>query len=362
MIDTLRTPGPSRRALARVVLAAAAASSPLVAAGTARAAAGGRVRAGNGSSTDHDPRPRPAAVGALGDQSAVRTLKVGDSRFTYVLDGAMELDTAGFLPAVPASYWARHPQALTRSGRLAASVGGVLVERGRRKLLIDVGLGANVLSPSFGVSRGGALLRTLRALRVAPEEIDTVAFTHLHTDHTGLGFVPGRDGVMRKAFPRADYLVAALEWDPFWRREITVGAPSWDGFMVPMSRVLRRFDDGDEVWPGVTTMITPGHSPGHTTYVVSTGGGPRVLVLGDAFHTLAQVEHPEWPSGPDVHADEVLTARTELLGRLRAPRTLGFAYHFGDQTFGRVVNGHAGEAARWQPVPARKLLPNPIRL
>ncbi|KDN76897.1 hypothetical protein DF19_14260 [Streptomyces olindensis] len=306
-------------------------------------------------------RPAASLFGALNEQSAVRTFTVGDTRLTYVVDGAMELDPAGFLPAVPAAYWREHPEALNRSGRIAASAGGVLVERGGRRLLIDAGLGGNVLSPALGSSRAGALLRTLRRLRVPPESVDTVAFTHLHTDHTGLGFRTDGGGAPRKAFPRADYLVAAAEWEPFWRREIEVGAPSWDGFMVPMSKVLHRFEDGAEVWPGVTALVTPGHSPGHTTYVVSASGGRQVLVFGDAFHTPAQLTHPEWPSGPDTDTEAVRRARETLLARLLRPRTHAFAFHFGDQAFGRVVRDGTG-AVRWRPAPARRLLPPPIRM
>ncbi|WP_327174054.1 MBL fold metallo-hydrolase [Streptomyces sp. NBC_01335] len=354
MTDSTPAPSlPSRRRVLRTALVSGAALSVPLA-----GALPGAVSAADARPRTGDAPPR---AGSLGDQSAVRTLTVGDVRLTYVVDAAMELDPVGFLPAVPASYWKKNPGALAPSGRIAASAGGVLVERGGRRLLIDVGLGGNVLAPSLGVSRGGALLRTLRALRVAPESIDTVAFTHLHTDHTGLGFVPGHAGRMRKAFPRADYLVADAEWEPFWNGEVEVGAPSWEGFMVPMARVLRRFDDGAEVWPGVTALITPGHSPGHTTYVISAGGGRRVLVFGDAFHTPAQIAHPEWPSGPDTDVDGVLRARTTLLGLLGTPRTYGFAFHFGDQAFGRVVaTGDGGR--QWRPVPARALLPAPIRL
>ncbi|MEU1479886.1 MBL fold metallo-hydrolase [Streptomyces sp. NPDC005760] len=340
------TPDLPRRRVLRNALATTALTAPLL---------GGP--AGTAHAVPHRPR-----IGALGDQSAVRTFTLGDVRLTYVVDAAMELDPAGFLPAVPAAYWGAHPEALAPSGRIAASAGGVLVERGRRRLLVDAGLGANVLPPALGVSRGGALLRTLRALRVPPASVDTVSFTHLHTDHTGLGFVKGPDQELRRAFPRADYLVADAEWGPFWRGEIPVGAPSWEGFMVPMSRVLRRFDDGDEVWPGVTALVTPGHSPGHTTYVIAASEGRRVLILGDAFHTPAQLTHPEWPSGPDVHADEVLKARETLLAQLLAPRTYAFAFHFGDQAFGRVVRNHRTHEVQWQPVPARELLPSPIHL
>ncbi|WP_327673758.1 MBL fold metallo-hydrolase [Kitasatospora sp. NBC_00458] len=347
--NTPRAKGTSRRTLLRTALgatASAAAAAGVLTAGAPRAAAA---------------RPRLPRLGRLNEQSAVRSLDLGDTRVTYVVDGAMELDPAGFLPAVPPAYWRDHPEALTPGGRIAASAGGVLVERGGRRLLIDVGLGANVLSPALGRSRGGALLDTLRALRVSPGSVDTVAFTHLHTDHTGLGFRPGRDHVLHKAFPRAAYRVAGAEWEPFWRGEIEVGAPSWDSFMVPMSRVLQPFDDGAEIWPGVTALITPGHSPGHTSYVVTDPGGHRLVVFGDAFHTPAQIANPAWPSGPDTDAAAVLRARRTLLAELRAPRTLGFAFHFGDQPFGRVVADRDG-TLRWRPVPTGPRLPAPLNL
>ncbi|MFF9100022.1 MBL fold metallo-hydrolase [Streptomyces rubrogriseus] len=335
-------PAPSRRGLLRTAFVSSAALAVPLSGVTPRA---------------HATRSRARSIGSLGHQSAVRTLTIGDVRLTYVVDAAMELGRTGFLPAIPADYWEEHPEALAPSGRIAASAGGLLVERGGRRLLIDVGLGANVLSPSLGVSRGGALLRTLQALRVPRHSIDTVAFTHLHTDHTGLGFLTEHGRPPRKAFPRADYTVAQAEWDPFWNREVGVGAPSWQGFMVPMSRVLCRFEDGEEVWPGVTALITPGHSPGHTTYVISAGDGRRILVFGDVFHAPAQMAHPEWPSGPDVDVKGVLRARTRLLGELSMPRTHGFAFHFGDQAFGRLIEG-----GRWRPVPALALLPAPIQL
>jgi glyoxylase-like metal-dependent hydrolase (beta-lactamase superfamily II) len=348
--------GLSRRRVLRTAVTASAAGTAALLGSTPAFAAPTRS-----AGARRLPPDRTELTGALNQQSAVRTLRVGDTRFTYIVDGAMELSATGFFPAIPADYWAAHPEALTADGGIAASVGGVLVERGRRKLLIDVGLGANVLSPAFGRSQGGALLSTLRRLDVDPCEIDTVAFTHLHTDHTGVGFTPDRHGELRRAFPRAVYRVAALEWEPFWLKEVPLGAPSWNGFMVPMSGIRQTFGDGEEVWPGTTTLITPGHSPGHTTYAVSTSDGRRVLVLGDAFHTPAQITHPDWSSHPDVDVADVLHARTRLLGELAKPRTLGFAFHFGDRAFGRTVTDPAGQV-QWEPVPARRLLPPPIEL
>ncbi|MBC3840001.1 MBL fold metallo-hydrolase [Streptacidiphilus sp. 4-A2] len=306
------------------------------------------------------------SIGLLNEQAAVRTLALGDVRLTYVLDGAMEMDPVGFFPAVPAGHWARHPEALTPSGRVAASVGGVLVQRDGRSLLIDAGLGGAALDPALGASRSGSLLRTLDALGVAPGDIEAVAFTHLHTDHTGWGFTQGPGEPPRKTFPNAAYLVVREEWEPYWRDEIVVGAPS-TGFVEPLAGTLTLIEDGQEIFPGVTALVTPGHSPGHTTYVVSSQDvvsspdGRRIMVLGDSFHTPGQMTCPEWTSGPDTDIEGVLKARLTLLERLEQPGTLGFAFHFGDQPFGQVTRDASG-LRQWTPVPTEVLLPTPLLL
>jgi glyoxylase-like metal-dependent hydrolase (beta-lactamase superfamily II) len=52
---------------------------------------------------------------------------------------------------------------------------------------------------------------------------------------------------------------------------------------------VRLISDGDEVAPGVTAVVTPGHSAGHTSYVVTTSRGNRLVAFGDCFHTPAQL-------------------------------------------------------------------------
>jgi glyoxylase-like metal-dependent hydrolase (beta-lactamase superfamily II) len=109
-------------------------------------------------------------------------------------------------------------------------------------------------------------------------------------------------------------------------------------------------DDGDEISPGVHALVTPGHTPGHTSYVIASRTRKRLVVLGDAFHSTAQLAHPEWLSVADPDASGVLSARRRLLAELATPDTLGFGFHFGDQPFGRVITTATGEAV-WEPVP-----------
>lgn len=296
-------------------------------------------------------------TGSLSSQSAVRSLTLDDVRVTYAVDGAMWLARTAFFPKIPDQYWAEHPEATDAEGRVAMSAGGLLVERAGRHLLIDAGMGVLVgpiqVGPlTIGASDTGALPDTLARLGVALDQVDTVAFTHIHVDHTGWAF----DTNGTKVFPNARYVLAGQEWAPHGRGETIPGAPGRsvvDLFAADHVAV----GDGEEVFPGVHTLITPGHSPGHTSYVISTPTA-RVIAFGDVFHVPAQISHPEWPSAPDVDADAVVVARRRLVEELERPGTVGFSCHFGDQPFGRVVRDDNG-TPRWEPVGSTVVLPAP---
>jgi glyoxylase-like metal-dependent hydrolase (beta-lactamase superfamily II) len=296
-------------------------------------------------------------TGLLCEQSAVRTMNLDDVRLTYAVDGALGLNPQVFFPHLTAEYWAGHPGALDRHGRIAMSVGGLLVERGGRRLLIDAGLGAETGTNPLGAVSSGALPGTLAALGCDPAAIDAVAFTHLHADHTGWAFTQEQDGTYRKTFPAARYLVAGAEWAPYGRGE-TLPAATPAAVLEQLAATRTLIDDGEEIFPGVRAVVTPGHSPGHTSYIITSGTGKRLIALGDAFHTPAQLGHPDWPSLPDIDANAVLAARGKLIQELEQPDTLGFACHFGDQAFGRVTRAQTG-LHDWEPVPATAIMAAP---
>jgi glyoxylase-like metal-dependent hydrolase (beta-lactamase superfamily II) len=239
-------------------------------------------------------------------------------------------------------------------------VGGLLVERGGRRLLIDAGLGTRAGHTSLGTVNSGALPDTLAALGCDPAAIDTVAFTHLHVDHTGWAFTRNRDGTYRKTFPVARYLVAGAEWAPYGRGESLTSAAT-AAVLEQLAATRTLIDDGEEIFPGVRALVTPGHSPGHTSYIITSGTGRRLIALGDAFHIPAQFGHPEWPSMPDIDGTAVLAARRKLIRELQQPGTLGFACHFGDQAFGHLTRTPAG-LNDWEPVPATAIMPPPRQL
>ncbi|MEU0463997.1 MBL fold metallo-hydrolase [Amycolatopsis sp. NPDC006131] len=273
-------------------------------------------------------------------QAGIHSLRLGDTKVTFVPDGVVHLPARGWLPDTTDEFWHAHPEYLNDSGHLVASIGGLLVEHGDRALLIDAGFGPESLPPDPGTPRGairgGALPANLAALGRSPSEIEAVAFTHLHADHTGWAWHPAPD---QPVFAHADYLVAEPEWAA---RDAM--APDIAG-LVPQVRTVR---DGEEVFPGVRIRISAGHTPGHAEYVI-TGGGQRLIAFGDALHSPVQVDHPEFSAAVDHDPVHAAAHRARLVAELSEPDTIGFGIHFADVVFGRVRRD--GGAPAWHPLP-----------
>jgi glyoxylase-like metal-dependent hydrolase (beta-lactamase superfamily II) len=253
----------------------------------------------------------------------LRTLRLGETKISYVPDGVVQLRPRTWLPATTEADWAKHPEYLDETGNLVASIGGLLVEHDDRAMLIDAGVGAVSIEPddTHGALDGGTLIDNLATLGLTKTDIEAVAFTHLHVDHAG--WAP--------AFTAAEYLVTEPEW--------ATASPSLVESLTPRVRIV---SDGEEIFPNVRVQFTGGHTPGHAAYVV-TEANQRLIAFGDALHSPVQFTHPEWSAVVD-HDTRLSTEwRRRLAEELAKPDTIGFGIHFANVQFGRM----AGE---WLPV------------
>lgn len=261
-----------------------------------------------------------------------RTLRLGDTTLTFVPDGAVQLPGRGWLPDTTDEVWAAHPEYLDEGGYLTAGIGALLVTRDDRTLLIDAGVGKVDLPAQpggkIGAVEGGALPDNLAELGHQPSDIEAVALTHLHIDHTG----------WLTAFTGATVLVAEPEW-----ANRAHGSDVDHTTLDAVAPRVRTVADGEEVFPGVRALLSPGHTVGHTTYVI-TAGDQRVLAFGDAMHSPVQVLDPDWGAVSDHDRTQAAAYRRRLVEELATPNTIGFGIHFADVQFGRVVDG------TWQPV------------
>lgn len=261
------------------------------------------------------------------------TISVGDIRITYLPDGQAAFAASALMPDVPAETWEAHKQLLDDEGRLITTIGGFLVETPQHKVVVDTGFGpAQVDFPGFGPIGGGKLLDSLSLTGAAPGDVDVVIYTHMHLDHTGW---TSRDGEL--TFANARHVVMSDEWE-HWHGSTEGTGPDLESVQKPLEGRIDLTKDGDGVVPGITMMATPGHTPGHASLVVSSGGS-RAIILGDTIHCPLQIEEPEW--GVVFDADPALARRTreKMLAELEDQGTVGGASHLSEFVFGRIMQG-----------------------
>jgi len=269
--------------------------------------------------------------------------QVGDIRLTALHDGQFEAAfgdvvgvDAGAAEALERGAFRRVPPRIT--------VNAFLIESDGRRAMIDTGCGA-----AFGPHMGRAIVH-LEACGITPEMVDTILLTHGHIDDvSGL-----TDSAGVAVFPDAEVRWSMRE-EAHWFDDAAMQSASDEakqGFEVarralaPYAGRIRAFTEG-EVFPGVTAMPLPGHTPGHTGYLVQSGG-ERLLVWGDVVH-LPGIQFADPRAGMvfDTDSEAARRTRMEILASAESDRFAIAGIHLDFPTFGHVIR--AGEGYGFVP-------------
>jgi glyoxylase-like metal-dependent hydrolase (beta-lactamase superfamily II) len=234
-----------------------------------------------------------------------------------------------------------HPEFFNRHHAAWLPIGCFVVRTRERIVLIDAGLGPDLQELPHGMYLvGGQLPSGLRALGVAATEVTDVVCTHLHSDHVGWLF----DLDSRPVFPRTTIWLGVADWRHFVAGAGHMAPHVRDGFRAPAhASRIRLIDQDTTIAPGVTALLTPGHTPGHICVVISAGH-ERALLLGDAITCPIQLDEPTWHSMGDVDPAMANRTRERLWRELHDEHTIGAGAHFPELQFGRVL---PGTARRW---------------
>jgi glyoxylase-like metal-dependent hydrolase (beta-lactamase superfamily II) len=240
--------------------------------------------------------------------ATIHPRRVGDIEVTVLCDGYLDasLEVVRNLPPDPEDLIRRH------GGRVPPriSVNVFLLRSAGRLALIDTGSGDS-MGPTLG-----HLPEALAAAGVSAGEIDTVLLTHMHPDHSnGLS-----DAAGRRLFPNAEVVLHENEL-PHWfddaamaraaERQRTRYFAAARQQIAPYRDRVREFRAG-EVFPGVTAIPIPGHTPGHTAYAIASGGA-SLLVWGDTVHIPElQVPRPEVTMVFDTDPDAAAKSRVRV--------------------------------------------------
>jgi glyoxylase-like metal-dependent hydrolase (beta-lactamase superfamily II) len=240
---------------------------------------------------------RPSAAGAaapaIGKQApGFYRYKVGSFECTSVNDGALtypisneyvtNVSTDQVIAAAEAAYF---PQNM-----VVCPYNPQVINTGSKLVLIDTGA-AKLFGPTLG-----NLVDNLKAAGYQPEQVDEIYITHMHADHVG-GLMAGE----KMAFPNA--IVRAEQRDAdFWLSAANLEKASaemksfFQGAQASLNPYVaagkfKPFNGNTDLVPGVKAVAAPGHTPGHSIYVVESQG-QKLVLWGDLMH-VAAVQFPE---------------------------------------------------------------------
>jgi glyoxylase-like metal-dependent hydrolase (beta-lactamase superfamily II) len=263
-------------------------------------------------------------------------LMLGDFEVTALNDGAFYLPVDKLLkqPAAKTdAALARHFLKIP----VETSVNGFLVNTGTRLVLFDTGTGG-LNGPTAGV-----LAANLMAAGYKPEQVDDIFITHDHADHVG-GL--SHDGAA--VFPNAVVHVGRGDVDHY--TSAAAGDDKAFASLAPYvaAKHFQAIDADAEIVPGVRSWSTPGHTPGHTSYVVESQG-QRLIVTGDLIHVAAvQFDDPTVTISFDSDGSKAEAARMKVFAQAARDGTLIAAAHLQFPGIGHLAAN--GKAFTYVPV------------
>ena len=269
-------------------------------------------------------------VGGVGVTKIVELEVTGGSRFL--------LPQATYDEILPIE-WLR-PDFADGRGRLKMSIHALVVDTGRRRILVDTCLGndkENRRIPSWNGLQT-RFLADLPAAGYPRETIDTVLCTHLHVDHVGWNTMLV-DGSWVPTFPNARYLMGRVEFE-HWRaqheREDMQAVFADSVAPVRNAGLVDLVETDHRVCDEVRLVPTPGHTPGHVSVEIASAG-EEALITGDFMHHPCQMARPDWSSTADSDPEQARQTRGRMLAGLADTPTLVIGTHFAGRTAGHVV-------------------------
>ncbi|MCY3780830.1 MAG: MBL fold metallo-hydrolase [Chloroflexi bacterium] len=238
--------------------------------------------------------------------------RIGDIEVYLFNDATTYMDPGGVFGLVPRVLWSRYYS--TDDRHLIKSANhNLLVRAAGRNIIVDTGFG-NCLSETQrarrNVTHHDGTHAGLAALGISSADIDIVIDTHLHDDHCSGNFRLNADGLRQPAFPKATYLVQRREYEDAASPNERTRATYLPDNYVPLfdSGQLQLLDGDSDIVPGVTVVVTPGHTPAHMSVRIESAG-QHAAFLCDLASMAIHFERLAWMTAYDV--EPLITLETK---------------------------------------------------
>ena len=285
--------------------------------------------------------------------------KVGDVQVTVISDGVntFALGDSFVLNAKKDEVAAALEKAYMPKDKVSIQFGPLVINSGGKLIVLDTGNGPGAFASSKGAV--GQFAANMAAAGFDPKNVDMVVISHFHGDHiNGLLNAEGAP-----AFANAEVLVPSVEWKYFMDDGEMSRAP--EGRMQTVFKNARRvfeaglnkkatpYEWGKEVAPGLLAVETIGHTPGHSSYVLSSGSD-KVFIQSDVTNLPALfVTNPGWHLMFDQDPALAEKSRRRVYDMLVADKMRVQGFHFPFPANGFVEkdgNGYRLIPAPWNPV------------
>jgi glyoxylase-like metal-dependent hydrolase (beta-lactamase superfamily II) len=274
--------------------------------------------------------------------AAFKRFRIGDIEVTTIYDGLWEKPhDAGFIKnaSIDDTKKALVAAQLTDAHVPIPFTVTVLKIKGKY-VMFDAGTGGQV-QPTAGLM----MSQNMKAAGIDPAKISTILVTHYHPDHIF--------GLMAKdtnaqVFPNAEIIVPAAEHKWWTDPSVFTKLPeARHGLAKRVQATLatwanvKQIEGEKDVLPGVRAVASAGHTPGHTSFLVSSGK-QQLMVLSDVANMPALfVKNPGWHAAFDADAAMAEATRRKLMDRAIADKMIITGYHFGMPGAGRIAKDGA---------------------
>jgi len=238
--------------------------------------------------------------------------------------------------------------------QMAIPYSPIAVNTGSKLIVIDTGTG----EANFEASKGsaGQFHGNLKASGIDRNQVDVVIISHFHGDHIFGLLTPDN----KPSFPNAEIMVPATEWR-YFMDDAEMAKQTTDrmkGVFAGARRVfdnlgrkVTQYDANKEIAPGITSLATYGHTPGHISYVIASGNA-KVFVQSDVTNNPLFVRNPGWHLMFDQDPQMAEATRRRVYDMLVADKMMvqGFHYPFPSLAYvEKSGNGYREIAVPWNP-------------
>ena len=283
--------------------------------------------------------------------------KIGEAVVTRIVESTFEGGLDAFLPqatpeAVLAIDWLR-PHFITPDGILKFSIHALVIEVDGLRVLVDTCVGNEKPRAAFAMwdMQQYSFLEDLEEAGFPRASIDIVLCTHLHLDHVGWNTMKV-DGRWVPTFPNARYLIERREMARL--RAAHDESSSDDGLQtidkamlsdsvlpVVEAGLVELVNADHHVSPAIRLVPTPGHTIGHVSVLIASGGA-SALITGDCIHHPCQLAHPGWSIINDFDPAQSARTREEIFAALAGTPALMIGTHWPAPCAGHVHRAGRG--------------------